>query len=204
MATRLYKTSEALFWMIILISASSTYAVGCDSGWQVVSGQCLKRFGVPSSEKKSWTEAEAACVALGGHLASMQTLTELSAIAQICFADITPNWQTDCHIGLHVPNSGSQQVWTDGTAYSAQLDPRVNSDHNCAQGTVYPDGCKMGIEGHYGVFGILQKANPYVPHLYVCGKSPATSECLLLLKTRPMCITRTTSNTLLYSVRCTL
>ena len=158
-------------------------ADGCDSGWQVVSGQCLKRFGVPSSEKKSWTEAEAACVALGGHLASMQTVTELSAIAQICFADITTSSETDCYIGLHVPNYGSQQVldqvWTDGTAYSAQLDSRVNPGHNCVDGN---PGCKMHIEGYHGVSGMFEKSYaPDTPHLYVCGKSPATSECPALL-----------------------
>ena len=42
----------------------------CPAEWTEVGNRCVRRFGVQEAERSSWEGAEAACVALGGHLAS--------------------------------------------------------------------------------------------------------------------------------------
>jgi C-type mannose receptor len=66
------------------------------------------------SNKITWTEAESACVALGGHLASITSATELAALAPLATTVSDENvW-----IGINDRSSGGDFVWTTGEPVS--------------------------------------------------------------------------------------
>ena len=57
----------------------------CPAEWTEVGNRCVRRFGVQEAERLSWEGAEAACVALGGHLASTDSVRGLEQLADFCF-----------------------------------------------------------------------------------------------------------------------
>lgn len=64
------------------------------------------------STQMSWTNAEANCVSLGGHLASIHSAAENAALHNI-------KTSTDgVYIGCHDSTAEGTFIWTDGTAFS--------------------------------------------------------------------------------------
>jgi hypothetical protein len=61
---------------------------------------------------RTWNEAEADCVAQGGHLASVHDQVEQDYIAQAAFAVLGGDWW----LGLSDQAQEGQYVWTDGTS----------------------------------------------------------------------------------------
>ncbi|XP_041658579.1 macrophage mannose receptor 1-like [Cheilinus undulatus] len=106
----------------------------CAEGWTRVGMRsvCAKFFTGPRSEEKTWYEARDYCRAIGGDLLSIHSELELRV----------GNNHGKAWIGLHVPDSGTGYVWSDGTAVNFQHwqegEPNNhNNDESCAEYRMY-------------------------------------------------------------------
>ena len=73
----------------------------------------------------SWTDAEAACVANGGNLASMHSDADHLVVMRAC------NEVSDtgnCWIGLNDADEEGTFVWTDGSALDVSTDVSTDTD----------------------------------------------------------------------------
>ena len=109
----------------------------CDG--TVALGKCWKVF----EAVLTWQDAENACVAWGGHLASISSPLE-QAVA-MSLATTFSNW-----IGLHDPQYNSNFVWKDGSAgtgYTNWCPGEPNNAFRELGGDMCPTG---GDSGHTG------------------------------------------------------
>ncbi|XP_029970822.1 macrophage mannose receptor 1-like isoform X2 [Salarias fasciatus] len=107
--------------------------LGCAEGWtrMATRNTCYKFFTGPRSHEKTWFEARDYCRAIGGDLLSIHSAIE-QAVGRGGRA-----W-----IGLHVPDSGSGYVWSDGTPLNFQhwMEGEPNNFNNaesCVEFTIY-------------------------------------------------------------------
>ena len=107
---------------------------GCEAGWTMVDGQCLKVF----DDVKTWGSAEASCIENGGHLATIGSQAQ-------------NDWISEHITGMAwhgATDESSEGTWTDsvgqsGLPFSNWNDGEPNKWFtNC--GSIYPvgvDGC---------------------------------------------------------------
>ena len=142
----------------------------CPAEWTEVGGRCVRRFGAEAeAERLSWEGAEAACVDLGGHLASTKSVRGLEQLAAFCFQGL----EVDCAVGLRrvVPVTGAW-IWTDGTPWPAEIGGE-------SLGTMWEhlsgwDTDHMHLDAEYGEWAMLKGdgdggAGPFV---YICQQPP--------------------------------
>uniref|UniRef100_A0A672HCM6 Macrophage mannose receptor 1-like n=1 Tax=Salarias fasciatus TaxID=181472 RepID=A0A672HCM6_SALFA len=106
--------------------------LGCAEGWtrMATRNTCYKFFTGPRSHEKTWFEARDYCRAIGGDLLSIHSAIE-QAVGRY-----------GAWIGLHVPDSGSGYVWSDGTPLNFQhwMEGEPNNFNNaesCVEFTIY-------------------------------------------------------------------
>ena len=132
----------------------------CPAEWTDVGNRCVRRFGVQEAERLSWEGAEAACVVLGGHLASTDSLRGLEQLADFCFQG---GLDADCALGLRrsSPRTGTW-IWTDGTPWSGGLATMLGHISNW--------GDHVHLDRQYGGWGMLQGDSDggSGPFAYVC------------------------------------
>jgi hypothetical protein len=119
---------NVIFIAAILSRSAYGYCPSCEEDWkgpheEDMTCSCYKLYGSGlTNATVSWADSEAACVAQGGHLASLTTAEE-QAHVQVTFQyRQSPTW-----IGLHY--MGSQWHtggWMDGSPYSAAETNWVN------------------------------------------------------------------------------
>ena len=138
----------------------------CEAEWTEVGNRCVRRFGVQEAERLSWEGAEAACVALGGHLASTVSLRGLRQLADFCFQG---DLDADCALGLRRsnPRTGTW-IWTDGTPWPANLGRgglATMFEHLGGSGSDH-----MHLNRQYGGWAMLQGDNDggAGPFAYIC------------------------------------
>ena len=138
----------------------------CPAEWTEVGNRCVRRFGVQEAERSSWEGAEAACVALGGHLASTVSERGLQQLADFCFQG---GLDADCALGMRRsnPRTGTW-IWTDGTPWPADLGRgglATMFEHISDWGNDH-----MHLNRQYGGWGMLQGDSDggTGPFAYVC------------------------------------
>ena len=102
----------------------SECAAFCPVGWKSLGYNCYKLF----DEKKTWSQAEAHCMGLGGHLASIQSPEEDKFVADLGFAS------DEEFVFLGGSEVDKKWVWTDGTPfeYTNWLEGEPNNSlENC-------------------------------------------------------------------------
>jgi len=74
----------------------------------MVDGQCMQHF----AQAKNWADAEATCVANGGHLATIETASQNSWV----HANAA---QSNAHVWHGATDQFSEGAWTDATGQNA-------------------------------------------------------------------------------------
>ena len=134
----------------------------CPAEWTEVGNRCVRRFGVQEAERLSWEGAEAACVALGGHLASTVSLRGLRQLADFCFMG---GLDADCALGLRRSNPMTGTwIWTDGTPLPTSGLAKL-FEHISDRGNDH-----MHLNRQYGGWAMLQGDSDggAGPFAYVC------------------------------------
>lgn len=102
-------------WVVLWMLSFLLLAKGSSADW-VQHGDSVYR---KSSETLDWVEAQAACTAEGGHLATVHAEADNRFLADLCFADCrnqrTCNFLSDCWIGLNDRRQEGHFEWVDGT-----------------------------------------------------------------------------------------
>ena len=87
----------------------SECAAFCPVGWKSMGYNCYKLF----DEKKTWSQAEAHCMGLGGHLASIQSPEEHKFVADLGLVSD----EEIAYLGGSDLGEEKKWVWTDGTPF---------------------------------------------------------------------------------------
>uniref|UniRef100_A0A8C5GCV9 Macrophage mannose receptor 1-like n=1 Tax=Gouania willdenowi TaxID=441366 RepID=A0A8C5GCV9_GOUWI len=108
----------------------------CAEGWIKLQSRnaCYKFFTGPRSQEKTWFEAKDFCRAIGGDLLSIHSSVE-QAVGRYSRHNYRKQFGGRAWIGLHVPESGTGYVWSDGTPEGEPNN--FNNAESCVEFTIY-------------------------------------------------------------------
>lgn len=132
----------------------------CDQSWPYIIGTSRYYLG----SNASFDDSQTACIARGGRLTIVETLTENTAVTALLTAANATDWTW---IGLTDRTAEGVDVWVDGVTVLAgdftSYNPKIGADTDCFDFSKDPNGGKWGDWYCNTVHSFLCECDPNRP-----------------------------------------